>query len=83
MFKGRLTPALRQIRLRWQRAYYDHRLRPKEDCLPVFFYIFLNPYRAGLVQPDQTWPGYSCTGNGWRRFGGLSASPWPFPEWLR
>jgi hypothetical protein len=41
-------------------AYFDHRLRPEEDPLPVFLYIFLNPYRANLVQSNQTWPGCFC-----------------------
>ena len=72
LFKGRFTPTLRQVGLRWQRAYYDHRLRPEEDSLPVFLYIYLNPYRASLVQANQTWPGYFCAEDDWRWFGQLT-----------
>jgi REP element-mobilizing transposase RayT len=82
LFKGRLAPALRREGLRWQHAYYDHRMRPEEDLLPVFLYIFLNPYRADLAQPRQTWPGYFCSEEDWRWFGELTGASCPFPEWL-
>ena len=32
----------------WQRYYYDHVLRPKDDPDSVAWYIWLNPVRAGL-----------------------------------
>jgi putative transposase len=32
----------------WQRYYYDHVLRPKDDLNCVAWYIWLNPVRAGL-----------------------------------
>ena len=32
----------------WQRYYYDHVLRPKDDLDGVAWYIWLNPVRAGL-----------------------------------
>jgi REP element-mobilizing transposase RayT len=32
----------------WQRYYYDHVLRPKDDPDGVAWYIWLNPVRAGL-----------------------------------
>jgi REP element-mobilizing transposase RayT len=83
LFKGWLAPALRRAGLRWQRAYFDHRLRPEEDPLPVFLYIFLNPYRANLVQSNQTWPGYFCTDDDWCWFGELTNASCPLPEWLR
>lgn len=81
-FKGRLSPALRRVGLRRQRAYFDHRLRPEEDPLPVFLYIFLNPYRANLAESNQTWPGYFCAEDDWRWFGELTNASCPFPEWL-
>ncbi|MFZ5495155.1 MAG: hypothetical protein ACOZE5_07430 [Verrucomicrobiota bacterium] len=49
LFKGRLTPALRNHGLKWQEGFYDHQIRESEDLLPVFLYIYLNPYRAGLL----------------------------------
>ena len=32
----------------WQKYYYDHVLRPKDDPDGVAWYIWLNPVRAGL-----------------------------------
>jgi REP element-mobilizing transposase RayT len=81
-FKGRLTPVLRQYGLRWQQAYFDHRLRVNEDRLPVFLYIFLNPYRAGLIPSSKSWPGYRCHPDDWTWFGPMTNSSCPMPEWL-
>lgn len=82
LFKGRLAPILRKVGLKWQPAYFDHRLRSAEDRLPVFLYIHLNPYRAKLLPPDQTWPGYYCTQSDWTWFGPLTNQSCPYPEWL-
>jgi hypothetical protein len=73
---------LRLTDLRWQRACFDHRLRPEEDRLPVFLYIFLNAYRARLVPTDQTWPAYFCAADDWHWFEPLTNASCPFPEWL-
>jgi putative transposase len=70
LFKGRLAPVLRKSGLRWQQAYFDHRMRSEEDRLPVFVYIFLNPYRAGLMPQNEQWPGYYCSDEDWIWFGG-------------
>jgi REP element-mobilizing transposase RayT len=83
LYKGRLAADLRGGGLRWEKGYFDHRLRPQEDCLPVFLYIFLNPYRAGLVVPGQKWQGYYCAEEDWEWFQSLTDSGTPFPEWLR
>lgn len=82
LFKGRLSPVLRQAGLRWQPAYFDHRLRAGEDVLPVFLYIFLNPYRAGLIPQAAKWSGYYCCANDWSWFEPLTNAETPFPEWL-
>ena len=34
----------------WQRYYYDHVLRPKDEPDSVAWYIWLNPVRAGLCE---------------------------------
>ncbi|HXA81795.1 MAG TPA: transposase [Methylomirabilota bacterium] len=34
----------------WQRYYYDHVLRPKDEPDGVAWYIWLNPVRAGLCE---------------------------------
>jgi REP element-mobilizing transposase RayT len=84
MFKGRLIPALRRTNLAWQPNFYDHRLRSADDLLPVFLYIYLNPYREKLINPGLAkWPGYYCASEDWAWFGQLTNGELPFPEWLR
>ncbi len=82
LFKGRLAPTLRTAGLKWQRGYFDHRLRAGEDRLPVFRYIFLNPYRIARVRPDERWPGYFCADEDWVWFKALTDDGGAFPEWL-
>ncbi|MDI1320396.1 MAG: transposase [bacterium] len=82
LFKGRLAPKLRKSDLHWQQAYFDHRVRSQEDCLPVFLYIYLNPYRADLLRQDERWPGYYCAEEDWVWFGALTHESLPMPEWL-
>jgi putative transposase len=40
----------------WQRAYYDHILRPKELPHSFAWYIWLNPVRKGLCREPQDYP---------------------------
>jgi putative transposase len=40
----------------WQRYYYDHVLRPKDDPNGVAWYIWLNPVRAGLCEESKQYP---------------------------
>ena len=82
LFKWRLVPRLRAVGLRWQRGFYDHRMRPGEDRLPVFRYVFMNPYRAGLVPIAETWPGYYCAVEERAWFAPLTNEDVPYPEWL-
>ncbi len=82
LFKGRLSPLLRVRELRWQEGFFEHRMRESEDLLPVFLYIFLNPYRAGLLTTEQSWPGYYCSPEDWKWFGELTREAVPQPEWL-
>jgi len=42
----------------WQRNFFEHRLRPDETAGSYALYIFMNPYRAGLIQPSETWSGW-------------------------
>jgi REP element-mobilizing transposase RayT len=82
MLKGRSAVLLRSHQLRWQRGFFDHRMREREDRLPVFLYIFLNPYRARLLPVDQKWHGYFCAPDDWEWFEPLTSEACPFPEWL-
>lgn len=83
LFKGPLTPLLRQQGLQWQESFYDHRLRATDELLPTFLYIFLNPYRSGLIAAGQKWPWYECASEDWQWFGGMTNDALPFPEWLQ
>jgi REP element-mobilizing transposase RayT len=83
LFKGRLSPVLRRFGARWQPGFFDHRLRVDDDRLPVFLYIFLNPYRADLVAADKPWPGYYCAESDWVWFGALTRESCLEPAWLR
>ena len=82
-FKGRFAPALRLHGLKWQEGFYEHQLRESEDVLSVFLYIYLNPYRAGLLPSDQKWPGYYCCSEDWQWFDAMTRESVPQPEWLR
>ncbi len=82
-FKGPLTPVLRTCQLKWQDSYYDHRLRPNEDLLPLFLYIYLNPYRANLLPATQPYPHYYCHPRDWAWLQSLTHENLPYPEWLR
>jgi len=83
LFKGRLSPLLRHRSLHWQDGFHEHRLRSDEDRLPVFLYLFLNPYRAGMITVSEAWPGYYCSPEDWKWFEPLTRSSVPFPEWLQ
>jgi len=83
LFKGRMTPLLRQHQAAWQQSFYDHRLHPGEDLLPIFLYIFLNPYHKNLIPLDRPWPGYYCSTEDWNWFGPLTKENCPEPAWLR
>lgn len=83
LLKGRLSPCLRAGALRWQDGFYEHQLRTDDDASAVFFYIYLNPYRAGLISETEIWPGYRCRAEDWAWFGQLTKESIPQPEWLR
>ncbi len=83
LFKGRLSPWLRKQRTAWQPSFYDHRLRTGEDLLPIFLYVFLNPYRKNLLTAEQTWRGYYCAPMDWAWFGPMTNERLPEPAWLR
>jgi len=42
--------------MRWQRNFFDHRLRNEESARNKADYILANPVRAGLVEKPQEWP---------------------------
>jgi REP element-mobilizing transposase RayT len=40
----------------WQRDFWEHRVREDERWEDYGLYIFLNPYRAGLISRGEAWP---------------------------
>jgi putative transposase len=81
-FKGRTSTTLNRVKMKWQPGYYDHRLRTDDDRLPIFLYVFLNPYRASLLPSSEKWCGYWCAAEDWQWFGAMTNAAVPFPEWL-
>jgi putative transposase len=83
LFKGRLSSTLRLAGLHWQDGYYEHRMRQNEKRLPVFIYIFLNPYKAKLIAATKAWAGYYCDSTDWAWFSQFTDNELPMPEWLQ
>jgi REP element-mobilizing transposase RayT len=46
----------KQCDIRWQRDFFDHRLRNIESASEKAKYIRMNPVRAGLVTHPEEWP---------------------------
>jgi len=42
--------------IKWQRDFFDHRLRSQESAFEKAKYIRMNPVRAGLVSTPDEWP---------------------------
>ncbi len=81
--KAKTSGFLAPHSLTWQDNFFEHQLRRGESLEDFALYIFLNPYRAGLISVDQNWPSWMHGGTVRFRFeelrrpGGL-----PWPEWL-
>lgn len=80
--KGKSGSVLKAAGMRWQDGYYDHHMRPNEDRLPVFLYLYLNPYRAGLLPPGKTWPWFVCSEEDRSWFRPMLNEGLPEPAWL-
>ena len=46
----------RTMHIRWQRDFFDHRLRGEESARAKEEYIRQNPVRAGLAETPEDWP---------------------------
>lgn len=80
--KSKSAASLRVAGLRWQAGYYEHQMRPKEDRLPVFLYIYLNPYRAKLLTTRESWPWFVCGATDREWFMPMLDQGLPEPAWL-
>ena len=43
---------------KWQRDFWEHRIRSGDSIEDYGLYMFLNPYRAGLISSGSSWPGW-------------------------
>jgi hypothetical protein len=74
---GRSSPAIE-----WERDFFDRHVRPDEDRISIFLYLFLNPYRAGLCPREDRWPWYWCCEEDWKWFKDHLDDELPAPGWL-
>jgi REP element-mobilizing transposase RayT len=52
----------------WQRDFWEHRVREQRREEEYALYIYLNPYRGGLVARTVFWPGWWASEPGRFRF---------------
>ncbi|WP_224772588.1 REP-associated tyrosine transposase [Pelagicoccus enzymogenes] len=67
-FKAKLD-----IEVLWQKDFYDHMLQADDSEESYGLYLFMNPYRASLVELDAEW-------EFWKRW---REAPFDFEEFLR
>ena len=46
----------KNLNIKWQRDFFEHRLRADESASEKFHYILANPVRAGLATSADEWP---------------------------
>jgi putative transposase len=63
-------------RVLWQRSYYDHIPRAREEVETVAWYIWLNPVRKQLVSKPQEYR-FAGSFTGWKL-----PSSWDAPQWM-
>ena len=80
--KAKTSLALKTGGLAWARAFFDRKLRPDDALGPIFLYVHLNPYRAGLLARTERWPHFSCDPEDWEWFRPQLDHDIPPPEWL-
>lgn len=80
--KAKTRAGLLAAGLRWQGNFFEHRMRPEDPLEDVLRYLFLNPYRAHLLSPTETYPWFwlGPTEAAW--FRPTLDDDRPFPEWL-
>ena len=48
--------AAKRLKIRWQRGFFDHRLRSESSAQQKWKYVMQNPVRAGFVSRAEDWP---------------------------
>ena len=80
--KGPMTPVMRSTGIRWQKNYFEHRLRESEETEPYLRYMLSNPYRAQLVEITEAWPYWAVTSESAEWFINKFPNQFPEPEWI-
>ena len=80
--KAAITRASREIQ--WQENFFEHRLRTTKSAEDYAFYIFMNPYTAGICHLEQTWSGWiPPSERRWEFAEKLRDGGLPQPEWIQ
>jgi putative transposase len=66
----------------FQRDFWEHRLRDNENAEDYALYVFLNPYRAGVLGGDEQWSGWWVPQPTYFRFTELLVHGSPPAEWI-
>jgi len=82
-FKSKTRSTLTSADLQWQGNYYEHRLRETDAIEGVLLYIFLNPYRAGLLPASGTYSWFWLGPREADWFKPRLDDGKPFADWLR
>jgi REP element-mobilizing transposase RayT len=68
---------------RWQEDGFEHQLRSHEKMEDYGFYLYMNPYQAGLITIREHWPWWCCpTPSLFSFLQGLNADGSPPAAWL-
>jgi len=82
--KTKATVSRQHANLKWQLNFFDYRLRETDPAESFALYIFMNPYRAGLCDLNEAWPGWvSKEAIRWCFEGKLREGRFPQPVWLQ
>ena len=81
---AKLKALSKHDRIDWQPNYFEHRLRPNDLEGSYARYIFLNPYRSGLISCREVWPLWivGSKGGNWDFLAMLEDGKFPPAEWL-
>ena len=86
-FKAATRSAFTVAGVSWQENFFEHRLRPGELAEVYARYVFMNPYRAGLLGRVDEWPHWRADENAEFGFlamlvgGRLPPAVWFSEEW--
>lgn len=81
-FKAKTSSQLRSANLSWQPGYFEHRLRSAEELRPIYYYLLMNPVRAGIAARGEEWPGFFCCEEDWAWFRPYAQEAISEPVWL-